>query len=87
MARTAAKKKTHADILRAEAEIERKSQIKQARIKAAIDRETMIDAAHLLNKLRLEREADDNPISSHEEEQFWAFMALLKAEDRDSVIN
>lgn len=60
---------------------------KAARLKAALDRETMIDAAHLLNKLRGEREREGNPLTNAEDGAFWSFIHLLPKEDQESIIN
>ena len=56
--------------------------------KGQADREkAIVDAAHLLNQLRLSSMERGEDLSPRDEETFWKFMRILRPKDRASVIN
>lgn len=60
---------------------------KKAKVTASERHEIMVNAAHLLAKLRGYAEEAGCELSGKEEEDFWKFIRLLPAEDQSSVIN
>lgn len=50
-------------------------------------KQALVDAAHLLNKLRIEKSQQGEELDPADEGAFWRFMNSLSKRDRASVIN
>lgn len=60
---------------------------KKVKVTAAERRRIMLNAAHLLNKLRDYADEVGVPLKASEEDDFWNFIHLLPLDDQSSVIN